>query len=29
LRASIYNAFPLKGVEDLVSFMRDFQQRNG
>jgi phosphoserine aminotransferase len=29
LRASIYNAFPLKGVEDLVSFMRDFQKRNG
>lgn len=29
LRASIYNAFPLKGVEDLVSFMRDFQQKNG
>jgi phosphoserine aminotransferase len=29
LRASIYNAFPLKGVEDLVSFMKDFQKRNG
>jgi phosphoserine aminotransferase len=29
LRASIYNAFPAKGVEDLVSFMRDFQQKNG
>ena len=25
LRASIYNAFPKKGVEDLVSFMKDFQ----
>lgn len=29
LRASIYNAFPAKGVEDLVSFMKDFQQKNG
>lgn len=29
LRASIYNAFPVKGVEDLVEFMRDFQQKNG
>ncbi|OGU84828.1 MAG: phosphoserine transaminase [Ignavibacteria bacterium RBG_16_35_7] len=29
LRASIYNAFPTKGVEDLVSFMKDFQKRNG
>jgi phosphoserine aminotransferase len=29
LRASIYNAFPPKGVEDLVSFMKDFQQKNG
>jgi phosphoserine aminotransferase len=29
LRASIYNAFPLKGVEDLVSFMKDFQKKNG
>ena len=29
LRASIYNAFPTKGVEDLVSFMTDFQQKNG
>lgn len=29
LRASIYNAFPLKGVEDLVSFMKDFQAKNG
>ena len=25
LRASVYNAFPKKGVEDLVSFMKDFQ----
>jgi phosphoserine aminotransferase len=29
LRASIYNAFPVKGVEDLVSFMIDFQKKNG
>jgi phosphoserine aminotransferase len=29
LRASLYNAFPLKGVEDLVAFMKDFQKRNG
>lgn len=29
LRTSIYNAFPSEGVEALVSFMADFQQRNG
>lgn len=29
LRASIYNAFPLKGVEELVSFMNDFMRKNG
>jgi phosphoserine aminotransferase len=29
LRASIYNAFPKKGVEDLVTFMKDFQKNNG
>lgn len=28
LRASIYNAFPKKGVEDLVTFMKDFQNKN-
>jgi phosphoserine aminotransferase len=28
LRASIYNAFPTKGVEALVTFMKDFQKRN-
>ena len=28
LRASIYNAFPKKGVEDLVEFMKDFKDRN-
>jgi phosphoserine aminotransferase len=29
LRASIYNAFPKDGVEALVSFMREFQRKNG
>ncbi len=29
LRASLYNAFPTKGVEDLVTFMKDFQKKNG
>jgi phosphoserine aminotransferase len=29
LRASIYNAFPLKGVEDLAGFMKEFQAKNG
>jgi len=29
LRASIYNAFPKKGVEDFVSFLKDFQKKNG
>lgn len=28
LRASIYNAFPTKGVEDLVQFMSDFKAKN-
>ena len=28
LRASIYNAFPKKGVEDLVEFMKDFKKKN-
>ncbi len=28
LRASIYNAFPPKGVEDLVEFMKDFKANN-
>ena len=28
LRASIYNAFPKKGVEDLVEFMKDFKKVN-
>jgi len=29
IRASIYNAFPLKGVETLVGFMQDFARKNG
>ena len=28
LRASIYNAFPIEGVEALVSFMKEFQRNN-
>lgn len=28
IRASIYNAFPLEGVEKLVDFMREFRDRN-
>lgn len=28
LRASIYNAFPKKGIEDLAVFMKDFQAKN-
>ena len=29
LRASIYNAFPMAGVDALVAFMKDFEKRNG
>jgi phosphoserine aminotransferase len=29
MRASIYNAMPIEGVQALVDFMRDFAQRNG
>ncbi len=29
IRASIYNAFPAAGVDALVSFMREFQSKNG
>jgi phosphoserine aminotransferase len=28
LRASIYNAFPVKGVEDLVDFLKVFKSKN-
>jgi len=29
MRASIYNAMPLKGVQALVNYMRDFEARHG
>ena len=29
IRASIYNAFPRAGVEALVSFMKEFEAKNG
>jgi phosphoserine aminotransferase len=29
IRASIYNAFPLAGVEALVAFMNEFEKKNG
>jgi phosphoserine aminotransferase len=29
IRASIYNAFPMEGVDALVSFMKDFEKANG
>ncbi|MGD9790557.1 MAG: 3-phosphoserine/phosphohydroxythreonine transaminase [Phycisphaerales bacterium] len=29
VRASVYNAFPMSGVETLASFMRDFERKNG
>jgi phosphoserine aminotransferase len=29
IRASIYNAFPRQGVEALVSFMKEFEKKNG
>ena len=29
MRASIYNAMPVEGVEKLVEFMRDFEKKNG
>lgn len=29
MRASIYNAFPIEGVRELVRFMKDFEHRNG
>lgn len=29
MRASIYNAMPIEGVQALVDFMRDFAKRNG
>jgi phosphoserine aminotransferase len=29
MRASIYNAMPMAGVEALIEYMRDFQGRHG
>ena len=29
MRASLYNAMPLAGVDALVAFMKEFQRRNG
>ena len=29
MRASIYDAFPESGIDELVDFMRDFEARNG
>ncbi|HWV63365.1 MAG TPA: 3-phosphoserine/phosphohydroxythreonine transaminase [Oxalicibacterium sp.] len=29
MRASIYNAMPLEGVQDLVAFMKDFEKKYG
>lgn len=29
IRASVYNAFPMAGVDALVSFMKEFEKRNG
>jgi phosphoserine aminotransferase len=28
MRASIYNAMPLEGVEELIAFMREFELRH-
>lgn len=28
MRASLYNAFPLEGVEDLIAFMKKFEEEN-
>ena len=29
MRASIYNAMPEQGIDALIAFMQDFQNRNG
>jgi phosphoserine aminotransferase len=29
MRASIYNAMPIEGVQRLVSYMRDFEKKHG
>jgi phosphoserine aminotransferase len=29
MRASIYNAMPIEGVQQLVSYMREFEKKHG
>ena len=29
IRASIYNAFPMAGIDCLVDFMKEFEKKNG
>jgi phosphoserine aminotransferase len=29
MRASIYNAMPIEGVQALVTYMKDFEKRHG
>lgn len=29
IRASVYNAFPMEGIDALVSFMKEFEKKNG
>lgn len=29
IRASVYNAFPVEGVDALIGFMKDFEKKNG
>jgi len=29
MRASLYNAMPMQGVEDLIAFLKDYEQRHG
>jgi phosphoserine aminotransferase len=29
MRASIYNAMPIEGVQALVSYMKDFEKQHG
>ena len=29
IRASVYNAFPMEGVDALVAFMKDFEKKHG
>jgi phosphoserine aminotransferase len=29
IRATVYNAFPMSGVDALVEYMKDFEKKNG